>query len=97
MKLLTRLREGAESEPGQGSWKTLWVPTPRAGATKAERLRFVRDMVVRLNVFGLPIVVLAYAAGSSTTRLVLVIAWAWGVLDAAWLTWRIHRLGRAGP
>ena len=74
---------------------TLGVRPPRRGASRADGLRFIRDLQVRSLLFCLPAFVLAIVADAPGWALVLgAVALAALVLDSVLLTRRIARIRR---
>jgi len=74
-------------------WLTFGVRPPAAGATRHEGLRFIRDMQLRSLVFCVPVLIVLLLVISTPVWFVAAsgVALALLVLDAAWLTFQIHR------
>jgi hypothetical protein len=76
---------------GTQPWRTLWVKPPAPGSPRHERLRFIRDLELRLSIYYLPLGLIAVLSGEAWLRLVLAICFGWSLLHLLYLTWAVAR------
>lgn len=77
-------------------WTTFGVAPPEQGASRLERMKFVRDLVLRYSGFNLLIgVVAALLIAKTWFTLVALGVVLVGLLDVAYLTWRVRRMRRS--
>jgi hypothetical protein len=88
-KLVIQVGSSGSSPGVRGSLLTLGVEPPPSNATKAERLRFIRDFQVRavpLNAVALAVVLVVGVPGWPLVAAALVLL----LLDIAWLTLKVR-------
>jgi len=79
------------------SWQTLGAEPPAPGASRADRLAFARSMILRMQVIGLPGLILGcLLIDEAWFRWLVIATTALAWLDLAYLTWKIRRLRSRG-